>query len=474
MRNGGYFRHPTVRGDRVVFVCEDDLWIVPLEGGEARRLTSGLGDVSRPAISPDGSLLAFTGREEEHAEVFIMDAEGSAAKRVTFLGAISSVRGWTREGEILFVSDYGQPFMARIVEPFTVSPEGGIPKRMGLGPAHDVAFGPIRGVVYGRNTQDPARWKRYRGGTAGQLWIDPRGTGSFHRILENVDGNIGSPMWVGDRIFFVSDHEGVGNLYSCSIGGEDVRRHTDHDEYYVRFPSSDGRSIVYHSGADLFRLDPAADEPERIEVDFHSPRTQRNRRFVEPGKFLTDFTIHPKGHSIAVEARGKAYTMPLWEEAVRQFGKRDGVRYRLGQWLHDGERFVAVSDDGGEEVFEVYSADPTEAPERIEDLDLGRPVQMRAAPGKNILALANHRQELMLVDIDKKTSTVIDRSAFQRIQGFTWSPDGRWIAYDGDFGILAKRLGSRAPAREVAPTQFSGESGSIASLDPSWRPRPRG
>jgi Tol biopolymer transport system component len=52
-----------------------------------------------------------------------------------------------------------------------------------------------------------------------------------------------------------------------------------------------------------------------------------------------------------------------------------------------------------------------------------------------------------------------------------WSPDGRSIAWDGfDLGVFAKRLGSSRPAREVAPTQISGESGFVASSDPAWRP----
>jgi Tol biopolymer transport system component len=55
-----------------------------------------------------------------------------------------------------------------------------------------------------------------------------------------------------------------------------------------------------------------------------------------------------------------------------------------------------------------------------------------------------------------------------------WSPDGRWIAYDGfDLGVHAKHLGSREGPREVAPTQVSGESGTVASFSPAWRPRPR-
>ncbi|CAM5384883.1 hypothetical protein STENM223S_11247 [Streptomyces tendae] len=52
-------------------------------------------------------------------------------------------------------------------------------------------------------------------------------------------------MFVGGRIAFLSDHEGVGNLYSCAHDGTDLRRHTDHDAFYARNAASDGARVVY-------------------------------------------------------------------------------------------------------------------------------------------------------------------------------------------------------------------------------------
>jgi tricorn protease len=260
--------------------------------------------------------------------------------------------------------------------------------------------------------------------------VDANGAGEFERILADLPTNIESPMWADGRVYFLSDHEGVGNVCSCAVDGSDLRVHTQHSDFYARSASTDGRTIVYQAGAELYRLAVGSDAPERIAVRLASPRTQRSRRFVEAGRYLHGFAIHPQGHSLAVEARGKAFSMPLWEQAPRQWGERDGVRYRHGQWLHDGDTFAVFADDGDGEVLELreVGAAPGDEPRRLE-LDLGRPVEVVAAPKRRALAVTNHRCELVLVDADAGTATVLDRSLHGRIMDPAWSPDGRWVAY---------------------------------------------
>src|SRR5919109_2245362 len=103
--NIGYFRSPSIAGDRVVFLTEDDVWVVARTGGVARRLTSNLGPVGRTIVSPDGDYVAFTGTEEAHAEVYVMPADGGSAQRVTHLGANTAVRGWTPNGQVILMTD---------------------------------------------------------------------------------------------------------------------------------------------------------------------------------------------------------------------------------------------------------------------------------------------------------------------------------------------------------------------------------
>ena len=251
-----YLRHPTIRGETIVFVADDDLWTVAASGGIARRLTAGLSEPSTPCLSPDGSLLAFVGRDEQHPEVYVMPAEGGPARRLTWLGTDTLVRGWTGDREIVYVTTQGQPFF-RNHHAFAVASAGGTPRPLPWGQTNHLAFGPGERLLIGRNTADPARWKRYRGGTAGALWIDAEGQGSFRR-MKSLPGNVTSPMWIDGRIWFLGDGDGVGNLYSCRPDESDLRRHTDHEAFYARHAQTDGRRIVYQCGAKIRLFDPAS------------------------------------------------------------------------------------------------------------------------------------------------------------------------------------------------------------------------
>lgn len=442
----GYYRFPTIHQDTIVFVSEDDLWSVPRRGGLARRLTSNLGEVNYPVLSPDGELLAFVGREEGMSEVYLMPAAGGSAQRMTYLNHRCQVLGWSADGcFIYFATTHGQfhPDEFAIYRVAANAMAGQV-EPVPVGPARSIAFGPAGAVVLGRNTGDPARWKRYRGGTAGHLWIDRTGSGQFERFLSDLPGNIASPMWLGtgdvSRIFFVSDHEGVGNLYSVQSGGGDLRRHTDHVDFYVRNPSTDGHRIVYHAGADLFVFDPAIDSTVPVPVDYRSPRIQRNRKFSPAVAYLDGAQLNPTGNALTVTTRGKAYTFFNHEGPVVQLGRRDGVRHRLADFLNEDQYIVMVDDANGEEELVIYSVDIGEEPRRLSGLDIGRPVALKVSPTEDKVALSNHRQELLLVDLKSRALTTLDRSEWRPIAGMDWSPDGRWLAYGFATGYNATEI----------------------------------
>ena len=429
----GYIRYPAISGDRIVFTAEDDLWVVSAQGGRAERLTAGVAEATHASFSPDGQTLAFTGRDEGPAEVYVMPADGGQARRLTFQGDTAAVAGWKPDGSAVLYATSAEQARRGMNYLWAVSPEGGEPSQTQYGLAQSIALGPHGAVVLGRNTGEPARWKRYRGGTAGYFWVDATGSGEFKRLLD-LPTNMSNPCWVGERIYFISDHEGIGCVYSCLPTGEDLRRHSEPGEYYARGLSTDGARLVYHAGGDLFLLDPGAGGIRLLDVAVAGSRTQRARKFVPAAQYLETAALQPQGRAVALTTRGKAFSMGNWDGPALQHGEEAGARYRLTAWLADGKRLVAVKDDGDEPRLVVLAVDG--AAERVlKPLDIGHVVEMRAAPVGQRVVLRNHRSQVVLVDLADEALTVLDQSPFgreedlRRMHGLAWSPDAQWVAY---------------------------------------------
>jgi tricorn protease len=427
--NIGYYRYATISGDKIVFACEDDLWSVSVGGGQAKRITAGRGECSLPRFSPDGKMIAFVGRAEGHPEVYVMPAEGGLPRRLTYLGAETcTVCGWSKDGkEVLFVSDAQSPFL-RHSQALAVSVAGGVARPLNLG--HMVYFDiDEKGkTLIGRNSLDPARWKRYRGGTAGDIWIDQNGDGKYKPLL-NISGNHVAPMWVAGKVYFLSDHEGIGNLYSCNSDGSQLERLTNHKQYYARFPSTDGKRIVYTNGGDICAYDIKHKKTSKIQVIAHATTYQSQRKFIDSRNYLEHFSLHPEGHSLAVIARGQPVTMGNWEGAVIQHGSLSSGRHRHAKWLNDGKRIVLVNDSEGYERLEIHTVDQSTAPVFLPKLDLGRVLELMVAPKHDTVSLTNHRHELILVDLKTQSVKVLDKSPASRIFDMSWAADGRWLAY---------------------------------------------
>ncbi len=173
---------------KVAFAAEDDVWLalVPAADGDparAWRLTADGAPVAGLRLSPDGAAVAFTSRRDGAPEVTVVQTAPGAdpARRLTWWGEEATrVLGWTGDGRVLAVSAVGQPFRD-LTWAYAVPLDGGRPERLPHGPITGYAPGPGGALVLGvrQSSRSAASWKRYRGGTAGALWIDPDGTGTF-------------------------------------------------------------------------------------------------------------------------------------------------------------------------------------------------------------------------------------------------------------------------------------------------------
>ena len=200
-------QNPTMNDTHVVFVFANDLWKVPREGGAAQRLTSNPGIETYPVFSPDGSAIAFTGEYDGNVDVFVIPAEGGEPQRLTWHPSSDLVLGWTPDGKkILFAS--GRNAYSRFNELYTVTLEGGLPEKLPLPMGYEGSFSPDgKSIAYVPLSRAFRVWKRYRGGLATPIWIADLADSSVVKVPRK-NSNDFNPMWIGDKVYFLSDRDG--------------------------------------------------------------------------------------------------------------------------------------------------------------------------------------------------------------------------------------------------------------------------
>ncbi|MEU7716770.1 S41 family peptidase [Streptomyces tibetensis] len=447
MTSPAYLRFPHVHGDLVAFTAEDDVWLAPLDGGRAWRVSADNMPVTQPRISPDGTTVAWTSSRDGAPEVFIAPVDGGPAKRLTYWGSLKTqVRGWTPDGEVLAISSQGQASLRRTWA-HAVPLDGGPATTLPYGPVGDVAYGPHTVLLSAPMGREAAWWKRYRGGTAGKLWIDREDDGEFVRLHEDLDGNIEYPLWVGDRIGFLSDHEGTGALYSSLADGSDLRRHTAHGGtarssaaeseggFYARHAATDGTRVVYSSAGELWVLDDLEDaEPRRLDVRLGGQRADLQPFPVNASRWFGSASPDHTARGSAVAVRGSVHWVTHRSGPARALAATPGVRARLPRTFRaDGEQWVVwVTDAEGDDALEFAPATglaPGATPRRIAAGQLGRVVDLAMAPDGSRAAVSCHDGRLLLVERETGEVREVDRSDDGDVSGLVFSPDSSWLAW---------------------------------------------
>ncbi|MFF2774964.1 S41 family peptidase [Streptomyces sp. NPDC058052] len=443
-----YLRFPHLHDDLLCFTAEDDLWIAPLapEGerpGRAWRLTVDRTRAGHPRFSPDGRHIAYTNWRSLDPEIHLVPVDGGPARQLTHWGSTDTrVCGWSPDGDILAVSSQGQPF-SYFSWAYTVATDGSPGGRMPWGPVSDIAVRDVDGerrtlLLTGTPPHEPAAWKRYRGGATGRLWLHGE------RLLPDIGGHLADPMFVaappgeeGHRVAFLSDHEGVGNLYSCRPDGTGLRRHTDHADFYARHASSDGRRVVYQCAGELWIVDDltAGSVPRRLEVRLGGQRAGRRPYQVPASRHVDALSVDETGRASAVGVRGSLYWLTHRDGPARAITDTPGVRVRLPEMLGSGGQIAYVTDAEGDDAVEIAylpRASGDRPPRRLAAGELGRVEELVADPDGERLAIASNDGRLLLVDATEDSNgevTELIRSLNGPVRDLAFSPDGAWLTW---------------------------------------------
>lgn len=434
-------RFPDVHGQEVVFSYAGDLWKAPITGGIAVRLTAHPGQELFPKFSPDGSWIAFTGQYDGDEQVYVIPSVGGEPKQLTFYpargplaprhGYDNQVYGWTPDGSaILFRSfrdaDGGRTETAL----YTVKRKGGLPQQLPMPTAGAGDFSPDgKSVVYSPLFRDFRTWKRYEGGWAQDLYIINLSNLQLTPVSPSKRTER-DPMWIGDKIYFVSDRDGTLNLYCFDPKSGSTEKLTNSTTWDVRWASSDNRRfIVYEFGGELRLFDVQANVDRPIPITVPDDGLAARPSWYPADKNIEDFALSPKGERALFVARGDVFTVPVEKGPTRNLTQSSGAHDKHARWSPDGKWIAFISDTTGEEQLYLVAQDGSEKPVQLTQGLAAMLYPPQWSPTGGHLAFADKDGKVYLLDVHKKSYRLIAQDAYSRVRDYVFSPDGQYLAF---------------------------------------------
>jgi tricorn protease len=424
-------RRPALSRTQIVFSYAGDLWSVPRDGGEAKRLTAGQGVETDPIFSPDGSQIAFTGEYDGNVDVFVMPAGGGMPKRLTYHPGQDSPVSWTPDGKrVLFVSSRAVPNDgARL---YTLPAEGGgLPDELPLSIAIEASYSPDGShLAYVPLFQWQEAWKRYRGGQTLKIWIASLADSSIVKIPRE-NSNDFNPMWIGDRIYFLSDREGPVTLFYYDTKTNKVSRAVVNHGLDFKSASAGPGAIVYEQFGELHLYDLKTGQTKAVQVTLAGDLPEVRPHYVNVAKRLRSADISPNGARAVFEARGEILTVPADKGDARNLTNTTAVMEREPVWSPDGQSIAYFSDESGEYALHIRNQDGTGDTAKIPLGDKAFYSTARWSPDSKKIAYLDNHSHLFYVDLAAKKPVLVETDYYYNGNGLApaWSPDSQWLTY---------------------------------------------
>jgi tricorn protease len=430
-------RNPTLSQDRIAFLYGGDIWTVPRQGGDAKRLTSIAAVSAGPYFSPDGSQVAYSALEHGTTDVYVVSSDGGVPRRLTWEPTGSLVTGWTADGkDVLFTSGhasksvYPRLFQIRAdgVGPAEVLPLPSVDWGSFSSDGSTLAYVPVR--------QWQAAWKHYRGGQTSQVWLVNMKTLDLEKVPRE-NSNDSSPVWLGSTVYFLSDRNGSVSLFEYDSKTKRVQQVLDNHGLDLKTLSAGPGGLVYEQFGSLHLYDPSSRQDQVVSVSIHGELAALEPHLAGvPPDAVENIAVSPTGVRIVAEARGDIFTLPAEKGDIRNLTKTPGSAERDPSWSPDGKSIAYFSDASGEYQLYIRDQDGLSPPKVI---DLGpNPAFFSAphwSPDSKRIAFTDKHLRIWYVDVAGGKPVKIDtglRGGFGATTQISWSPDSQWIAYTRD------------------------------------------
>ncbi len=442
--DAGLFRFPDVSSTQIVFTYANDLWVMPKDGGMAVKLSSPPGVETFPKFSPDGKSIAFSGIYDGNRDVYILGVNGGIPQRITEHGYSDRVVDFTNDGKNVLFASGRESGKARFSQFYTVPVKGGIETKLPFAYAEYGSYSPdgkqmavvIMSVV-GRN------WKRYRGGTNGDIRIYNFDKQTQENISATNDADDELPMWHGDHIYFLSDRgpEVRMNLWRYDITKKTFEQLTHFKDDDVHFPSQGPDDIVFEAGGKLYLYSFATQQQKEVKVSVITDNALLKPKTIAVNDFVQHASISPDGKRVLVEARGDVFSVPAENGYVKNLTQTSGVAERYPSWSPDGKSIAWWSDKSGEYELWMAEAGNENNAKKLTSYGAGYRYALSWSPDSKKLAFIDKAGKVKIYDIASGNTADVDQGLYfshGNMEYFTysWSPDSRWLAYSRDLENL--------------------------------------
>ena len=432
-------RHPSINGNRIAFAYGSDIWTANSDGSNPQRLTVNQDVEYNPCISPDGKWIAFSGNYEGNIDVYIVPVTGGNPRRLTYHPNADVVRGWNGS-KVMYASSRASA-TTRYQRLFLVDAVTGSDEAMKMPEATEGSVSPdgkYTAYIKVNNPADGNRnyrpFKLYRGGLMPRIWIFNNTTYDIEEIPGSKNNNNMRPVWVKDHIYFLSDRDNHNvNVYSFNTATKEVRKLTDYKDYDVKTLQSDGSHLVYEQAGKIHLLNLAGMKSETLKLSLSADMPARRAHYEDGEKFIRNADVSPTGVRAVFETRGEIFTVPLEKGDTRNISRSPGAHDRSPAWSPDGRWIAYFSDESGEYSLKIRDQ-KGEKNDIVIKLATGdfyfNPVW--SPDSKKILYNDKHMR-LYYVDINEKKPVYIDSDTYDRPDAFfyaSWSTDNNWIVYN--------------------------------------------
>lgn len=427
----GYYRYPSVYNDYVVFTAEGDLWKFNQKSGLCYRITTHHGVESNAAISPDGKWIAFNAEYEGPTEVYIIPFNGGIPKRITWEGMKGRtgpvIYGWNKEQKLIVSTSYyttlpGKQLALIDVETLEYY-------QVPLAQADEGVFDENGNLYFTRFTFQGSHTKRYKGGTAQNLWKF-NGSNEAVPLTGDYTGTSKNPMFFKGRLYFLSNRDGTMNLWSMLPDGDDLKQHTQSVAWDLKDAELQNGKVIYQKQADLYIYEIAANQEKLLDISLVSDFDQKRPFWEkEPMKKLQGLDISESGDFVLLTARGRVFSAPVesgrWAEITRKYG----IRFKNAKFSGKDDAVVFLSDESVEMELWKTKKDGLSTSTQLTTGSKVLIMDYQSSPDGKFIVYTEKDHALKLYDSEKKVTKQIDMDDVGGFNDFTWSPDSKWLAY---------------------------------------------